>query len=80
MPFIPLKPTKAAPAPTHHRPYPWRFSLGEYVYVLGHPKNDRYKVAGGELWYQFPHLHLVDPWGKLWRIPQLHCSSKPINP
>ena len=79
MPIIPSVPLSLAPVPTHHRPYPWRFSLGDTVYVLGHPSAASFKVVGGELWFSFPHLHLVDETGHTWRIPQLHCSSKTIT-
>ena len=68
-----------APGPTDTRPYPWRFSLGDEVYVLGHTNAVTFKVVGGELWMGFPHLHAVGPDGKTWRLPQLHCSSRPID-
>lgn len=68
-----------APAPTQHKPFPWRFSLDETAYVIGHPLDASFTVVGGELWLSFPHLHLKDAQGKRWRVPQIHCSSKPIN-
>jgi hypothetical protein len=45
---------------------------------LGHPELATFKVTGGELWLGWPHLHAVDDTGKAWRLPQIHCSSKPI--
>jgi hypothetical protein len=79
MPPIPTKPVPLAPEPGDLRTYPWRFQLGETAYVKGWPLDSTFTVVGGELWLGFPHLQLVDPAGKLWRIPQLHCSSKPIT-
>jgi hypothetical protein len=79
MPTIPTKPVPLAPEPGDLRTYPWRFQLGETAYVKGWPLDSTFTVVGGELWLGFPHLQLVDPAGKLWRIPQLHCSSKPIT-
>lgn len=79
--MAPLPPPNArlAPAPSEQRNYPWRFRLGDSVHVAGHPLDATFTVTGGELWLGFPHLQLLDEAGKLWRIPQLHCSSKPIN-
>lgn len=79
MPFMPSVPMSLAPAPSYHTPYPWRFALGDEIYALGHPKGATFKVVGGELCAGCPHLHLVAPDGKTWRIPQLHCSSRPIT-
>lgn len=79
MPFIPTVPMAIAPAPTERLPYPWRFTLGQHVYALGH-FDSTLVVTGGELWLSFPHLHLLDVDGKTWRIPQIHCSPKPLTP
>lgn len=79
MPPIPTGSMALAPVPTELRPFPWRFSLGDEVYVLGRPSDSTYKVVGGELWMGFPHLHAVGPAGKTWRFPQIHCSSRPIE-
>ena len=79
MPVIPSIPMVLASTPTDTRPFPWRFSLGDEVYVLGHPRDSTYKVVGGELWMGFPHLHTFGPDGKTWRFPQIHCSSRPIE-
>lgn len=79
MPIIPSVPMSVAPAPTHHKPYPWRFSLDEYVHVLGQPPQFTFRVTGGELWIGWPHLHLQDAAGTTWRVPQIHCSTKPIT-
>jgi len=79
--MAPLPPPNTHPAPTpgETRRYPWRFRLGDLVYVNNHPVSSTFTVTGGELWMGFPHLHLLDELGKLWRVPQLHCSSKPIT-
>lgn len=78
MPAIPTRSLTPHPEPTADRPYPWRFSLGDTVHALGHPELATFKVTGGELWLGWPHLHAVDDTGKAWRLPQIHCSSKPI--
>ena len=80
MPIIPSVPLDRAPRPDEtHQPYPWRFRIGARVYVAGHPLNDSFSVVGGELWMSCPHLHLYDRNGKTRRVPQLHCSSKPMT-
>lgn len=70
---------KLAPSPIHKPTYPWRFCLGDYVYVLDRASSSTYEVIGGELWCNFPHLHVRDTSGDVWRVPQLHCSSKTIT-
>lgn len=77
--LLPSRRIGLAPAPTNQRPYPWRFSLGDIVYVLDQPHNAVFKVVGGELWVNFPHLHLEDAKGATWRVPQIRCSPKPIT-
>jgi len=79
MPPIPTKSVTLAPEPGDLRTYPWRFQLGELVYIKGWPTDEVLTVIGGELWLGFPHLRLYHRDGTTWRIPQLHCSSKPIN-
>lgn len=59
--------------------YPWRFRLGDTVYLRGRSNTETYEVIGGELWLNFPHLHVRDITDNIWRVPQLHCSSKPIT-
>ena len=76
---LPQPNTRLAPAPSEQRNYPWRFRLGDAVYVIDRPLDEALVVTGGELWLGFPHLHALDNAGKIWRIPQLHCSSKPIT-
>ena len=78
MPVIPSVALPISPVPTAAHPYPWRFAPGDEVYVLGRAPEETFKVIGGELWLSFPHLHAVDTAGKTWRLPQIHCSSKPI--
>lgn len=69
-----------APAPDEQgRVYPWRFRIGDLVYIKGHPLDETYTVTGGELWLGFPHLKLYHRDGSMWRVPQIHCSSKPIT-
>jgi len=75
MPTIPSRRTPLAPEPTATRTHPWRFTLGDTIYALGHPAS--FTVVGGELWLGCPHLHAVDIDGRTWRLPQLHCASRP---
>ena len=69
----------SAREPGELRSYPWRFKLGDGAYVLGRPQDRSLEVVGGELWMGFPHLLLRDHEDDIWRVPQLHCSSKPIT-
>lgn len=69
---------RLAPEPQGDAVYPWRWKLGQQVYALG--RSEPLKVIGGELWVGCPHLHLLDGEGKVWRVPQLHTSSKAISP
>ncbi len=58
--------------------HPWRFRLGNSVYVRGRGFDETFKVVGGELWLGFPHYTLLDPAGRTWRVAQIECSSRPI--
>lgn len=78
MPTIPSRAVALAAEPGPTLAYPWRFTLGQHIYALGHINS--VQVVGGELWLGFPHLHCADWSGKTWRIPQIHCSAKPITP
>ena len=70
---------KSTTEPGELRAYPWRFILGQPAYVLGRPQDLPIEVVGGELWMGCPHLRLLDRDGDVWRVAQLHCSSKPIT-
>lgn len=68
------------------RVYPWRFRMGQDVYVLSMKDGIRQPgtgelatVVGGELVNGCPHLHIYDAWGAVMRVPQLHCSSQPVQ-
>jgi len=74
-PVIPTKPQRKAPAPENAYVYPWRFRIGDVIYALGHSTS--FTVVGGELWMGCPHVHATAVDGRLWRLPQLHCSSRP---
>ncbi len=76
-PVIPSRPRAMAPEPANRLVYPWRFRLGDAVYALGHSSS--FTVVGGELWMSCPHLHAVGIDGRTWRLPQLHCATKPIS-
>lgn len=59
--------------------YPWRFHLGDLVYVRGRAMDATYRVIGGELWLGCPHLNVLDLNGQAWRVAQIECSSRPIT-
>lgn len=65
--------------PADHPRYPWRFSLGDNIYLLRRTQDTTFEVIGGELHLRCPHLHVRDVLGATWRVPQLHASSKPIS-
>ena len=82
---IPRSGRKAPQPTTTERVYPWRFLLGETVYVVpyengrrGRGDGELMSVDGGELWMGCPHLLLRDAYGATWRVPQLHCSGAPL--
>jgi hypothetical protein len=80
MPPLPPPNARLAPSPAEsQRSFPWRFRIGDPVYVNGQFPDASFIVTGGELWVGFPHLYVLDSDGKAWRVPQLHCSSKPIT-
>lgn len=61
------------------RVFPWRFTLGSDVYLSTQLHSEPAKVIGGELFLGWPHLHVLDAEGRTWRVPQIHCLSKPIS-
>lgn len=67
------------PATRELRAKPWRFHLGNTVFIRNRPTDARFVVVGGELWVGFPHLKVRDEQGKTWLVSQLECSSKPIS-
>lgn len=68
-----------APTPGVMAAHPWRFVLGQHVYLAGSTPTRTLEVVGGELHRGFPHLHLRDIYGHTHRVPQLAASSKPIS-
>lgn len=79
----PLVESKAkAPSPSETQlVYPWRFKVGEYVYVIGEIStlygfDSTYMITGGELYYGCPHLYVIDKETRIWRIPQIHALRK----
>lgn len=74
-----VKPGPLAPTPSESAKHPWRFRLGQFVYVAGQVYSEPYEIVGGELWLGFPHYKLRDRNGQVWRIPQLLCSSKALT-
>lgn len=58
---------------------PWRFRLGDVVYVRGRSQDRTFKIIGGELWMGCPHLTVLDLDGKAWRVAQIECSPRPIS-
>lgn len=59
--------------------YPWRFRLGDHVYIRGRGLSETFVVVAGELWLSCPHLTVVDADGRAWRVAQIECSAKPIT-
>lgn len=58
---------------------PWRFKVGDWVYIYRQSQDVTFQVIGGELWRGFPHYLVRDTvTDDTWRVPQLHLSSKPI--
>lgn len=77
---------KARKPAESERVYPWRFRMGQDVYVLSMKDGIRQPgsgelmtVVGGELHNGCPHLHVYDAWGAVWRVPQLQCSPTPVG-
>ncbi len=71
--------TTRAATPGDKAAYPWKYRIGQRLYVRGWPLSDTVQVLGGELWVGCPHYLALDGDGKTWRLPQLHVSSKPIS-
>jgi hypothetical protein len=66
------------PSPGEMQSHPWRFTLGQSVYLAGRPPSLTYLVTGGFIHNGFPHLLLSDSLGNRIQVPQLCASSKPI--
>lgn len=59
---------------------PWRFKVGNVVYVAGHPQQPaRVTAAFGHGGFAWPHYLIVDAFGAEWRVCQLHLSSSVIR-
>lgn len=67
-----------SPAPGAMQTHPWRFTLGQPVYITKRATTRTFEVIGGFLRSGFPHLYVRDSTGRILRVPQLHCSSRPI--
>ncbi len=61
--------------------HPWRFALGDQVYVQGWPGNETAVVTAQQTINRarFPHYLIVDSVGIEWRVSQLHLSRSPIE-
>jgi len=60
---------------------PWRFALGDRVFIAGHPQQPAVVTAAlGQGRASWPHYFVVDFDGYEWRVPQIHLSSAPIQP
>lgn len=68
-----------APEPGQRPVFPWRFYMGQEVYLSTQITTEPLKVVGGEIWMNFPHLHVLDAAGAVWRVPQLQVMSKPLS-
>lgn len=69
------------PVPQAHErlTYPWRFHLGDHIYIRGRGLTETFVVIGGELWLNCPHLIVADLDNRAWRVAQIECSSRPIT-
>ena len=72
---------RPAPEPSEHAAvYPWKYKLGQWVYVLNDDKERQYKIVGGQLagvagW---PHYELENWENRIHlRVAQTQVSSRP---
>lgn len=57
---------------------PWRFQVGDTVYVRKWPADETGRVTGLIQSRAFPHYLVVDSGGMEWQVAQVELSSKPI--
>lgn len=66
-----------APIPGPEPAYPWRFSMGDNLYLYTHQIEEHtFKVVGGELHDGMPHYHVLAPDGHVWVMAQLLMTSR----
>lgn len=80
IPRIPYHPgIRLASQPSDAINYPWRFTLGEWVFIRGFASEKTFQIRDGFIHKGMPHLIVRSSYsGGTWRIPQLHASSSPI--
>ena len=60
---------------------PWRFTVGDAVYIAGWPQESaKITAAFGHGRFCWPHYAVVDHQGAEWIIPQQCLSRSPIVP
>lgn len=74
-----MAPTPRTATPGDKPTYPWKYHIGQNIYVRGWPLTESVQIIGGELWLGCPHYLALDGDGRTWRLPQLHVSSKSLS-
>lgn len=61
---------------------PWKFHVGQAVYVWGFSQEISLTIKEQKLLgtLNFPHYVVEELNGDLWTVPQMHLSRKPIVP
>ena len=79
----PPRTTRGRPAPEpseHAAVYPWKYKLGQWVYVLNDDEERQYKIVGGQLAgiASFPHYDLENWENRIsLRVAQTQVTSRP---
>lgn len=59
--------------------YPWRFQVGDQVWVRGW-KDDHARIVSRQITGNgWPHYRVIDEIGAEFIVPQIHISSRPIS-
>lgn len=78
--IVPTASTRLTSEPSDEIRYPWRFLLGEWVFIRGFSSEKTFQIRGGFIHRGMPHLIVRSSYsGGTWRIPQLHASPNPIS-
>ena len=63
------------------RDNPWRFAVGDVVYIAGHEQIPAKVTAGfGHGGLSWPHYLVVDHQGQEWTLPQQCLARSPLLP
>ena len=76
-----LKYKYRAVATKFDRSNPWKFHVGQAVYVWGFSQDISLTIKEQKLLgtLNFPHYVVEELNGDLWTVPQMHLSRKPIG-